>query len=103
MQHNTDEDKVIYELKSWIKIKYKTKKPWEEKPKKDIFNSLYAFFDEREKVLSGFKSKIFPIMTIEGTVRLSDLALFPKRLFESVPHPDLFWAYRFLEVKDWIV
>ena len=20
-----------------------------------------------------------------------------------VPHPDLFWAYRFLEVKNWIV
>ena len=20
----------------------------------------------------------------------------------SVPHPDAFWAYRFLEVKDWI-
>ena len=22
---------------------------------------------------------------------------------ESVPHPDVFWAYRFLEVEDWIV
>ena len=21
----------------------------------------------------------------------------------SVPHPDVFWAYHFLEVKDWIV
>ena len=21
----------------------------------------------------------------------------------SVPHPDVFWAYCFLEVKDWIV
>ena len=21
----------------------------------------------------------------------------------SVPHPDVFWAYHFLEVKDWLV
>ena len=21
----------------------------------------------------------------------------------SVPHPDVFWAYRFLEIKNWIV
>ena len=22
---------------------------------------------------------------------------------QPVPHPDIFWAYSFLEVKDWIV
>ena len=25
------------------------------------------------------------------------------KLVITVPHPDVFWAYRFLEVKDWIV
>ena len=25
------------------------------------------------------------------------------KLVIAVPHPDVFWAYRFLEVKDWIV
>ena len=25
------------------------------------------------------------------------------RYYKSVPHPDIFWAYHFLEVKDWIV
>ena len=24
-------------------------------------------------------------------------------LKSTKPHPDLFWAYRYLEVKDWIV
>ena len=26
-----------------------------------------------------------------------------KKRFYPVPHPDIFWAYLFLEVKDWIV
>ena len=42
------------------------------KAKKMIFSIVYAFFDEREKVLSGFKSKKFPIMTVKAqSFRLS--------------------------------
>ena len=26
-----------------------------------------------------------------------------RSIYIYVPHPDIFWAYRFLEIKDWIV
>ena len=33
----------------------------EKQEKKDILNSFYALFDDRERFLDAFESKIFPI------------------------------------------
>ena len=41
---------------------------------------------------------------IHSTLQNISQGTFSSRKKErSVPHPDVFWAYRFLEIKDWIV
>ena len=54
-----------------FRSKIKPKNPEKSQKKKDIFKNLYAPFDDRERVLDVFESKILPIK-IEGT-NFSDL------------------------------
>ena len=55
-------------MKIWIlrKKKKNPQNPEKKQEKKDILKNLYALFEGRERVLSAFDSKIFPIR-IEDT------------------------------------
>ena len=62
------------------------------KPKycvKNVFKSLYALFEGREKVLDAFKSKIFVKNEIESkkflTKYFSDQVITPKQMLHRLP------------------
>ena len=57
------------------KNKSKNLREKSKKKKKDTLESLYSFSDGREMVFSGFKSKIFLLLPIQGIGHPSNLAL----------------------------
>ena len=70
-----------------------------------IFEAWYTIFDYHTKNNNTKKKKKkhmgMPVVIISDapSVFFSNTG----RLSVDSPHPDVFWAYRFLEVKDWIV
>ena len=72
-----------------FKNKWKPQVPKKKQEKEDILKNLYAFFDDRERILDAFESKIFPIKT-KGTGFLNfDYSklkmLTPKQILQRLP------------------
>ena len=84
-----DEDQASL-LNEIMNFRDKTKPQDEEKKqkKKDVLKNLYNFFEDREKVLNAFDSKIFPIKT-KGTGYLesepSIKILTPNQMLKRLP------------------
>ena len=58
----------------------------------DVNQWNYVNDDASKKTWS--KKGDFKHQAVDGSLDLHSYA---------VPHPDVFWAYRFLEIKNWIV
>ena len=59
-------------MKLWIKSKIKPQNPEKKQKPKHFLKNLHAHFDERERILHAFESRIFPTK-VEGT-GFSDLS-----------------------------
>ena len=90
--------KVIYNLKFLIIQEHKTKTFQYKKRKRNTLKSLNALYEDREIIVNGFRSGIFPLKRTEGTgnpdmlasvaevfdrSRLKILKL--KQMFQSLP------------------
>ena len=57
--------------------------------------------DSMESGHEGRKKK--SLQLIHYILCLSEINFDKKLSYQPVLHPDVFWAYRFFEVKDWII
>ena len=62
---------------------------------------IMFFLFDMEKFISGITKQ--KQLKPEWKNRPNNRMVFLVCLVVAVPHPDLVWAYRYLEVKDWIV